>query len=91
MARRLQVLQGHLQGQEEEDGIIGKVPLSSFLAGPHLVRTYDVSWLGRLLDRCCCSPTASCVGSMDRPLPTPGTSTHTLIEWMDRFNGGLVD
>lgn len=42
MARRLQVLQGHLQHQQQQEGDgtggIDKAPLSSFLAGPHLVR-----------------------------------------------------
>lgn len=39
MARRLQVLQGHLQREQEDGGSgIGKVQLSAFQAGPHLVR-----------------------------------------------------
>lgn len=44
MARRLQVLQGHLQQQEQEDGEgdILNVPLSSFRAGPHLVSSKSV-------------------------------------------------
>lgn len=42
MARRLQVLQGHLhhlqQREEQDEAGIGKIQLSAFLAGPHLVR-----------------------------------------------------